>query len=251
VKMVRRRRMRLAPGWSCNRCFSAQIKQSCSRTYDDVYQTFFLSHTGYCQVLMHKGWIQATAEIKLLAFLVLLWRMITLIRLPGRFALVGLPKIGHMQPDMASWKRVCNTYSVHGGTKLRTLTLDPGRHLASLELTGLLPLDTLRVACDGASCKNRVSELSAPVKMKMQSIPSLSAGLRSGSCAINALETANIMASACPVVPPPEATAQTLYLSRRCVAFNAHTALSLSCRRPKYSVRDLPFTIASPVPSTT
>ena len=131
------------------------------------------------------------------------------------------------------------------------LTLDPGRHLASLELAGLLPLDTPGVACDSTSCENRVSKLSARVQMGFISLPSLSAGLRSGSCAINALETANIMASACPVVPPPEATAQTLYLSRRCVAFNAHTALSLSCRRPKYSERDLPFTIASPVPSTT
>ena len=36
---------------------------------------------------------------------------------------------------------------------LTTLTLDPGRHLAGLDVTRLLSLDTTSVDCDGTGCK--------------------------------------------------------------------------------------------------
>jgi hypothetical protein len=75
-------------------------------------------------------------------------------------------------------------------------TLDPGRHLASLELSGLLSLDTTRVSCDDTSCKVELA-LWLQINVSLESnIPLLKAGLSNGSCTIKALDTARAMASA-------------------------------------------------------
>jgi len=76
------------------------------------------------------------------------------------------------------------------------------------------------------------------------------AGLRAGSCTSRALARANVMDSACPVMPPPDTNAKTLYLSMRCVIFKAHNALSLSWIRGKACIMLCPLTRTSPVPST-
>jgi hypothetical protein len=107
-------------------------------------------------------------------------------------------------------------------------TLDPGRHLASLELSRLLSLDTTRVSCDDTSWE---LELALPLRVNTWlefNIPLLKAGLSNGSWTIKAFDTAKAIASAWPVVPPPLATHQTLYLSMRSVTLRAQRALSRS-----------------------
>lgn len=88
-------------------------------------------------------------------------------------------------------------------------------------------------------------------RSRVSDSPRRRSGFNAGSCTSNAFATANVKASACPVTPPPEVSAKTLYLSSLCETFKAQTALSRSCTRPKNPTRDFPLTKTSPSPSTT
>lgn len=60
-------------------------------------------------------------------------------------------------------------------------TLDPGRHLARLDLSGLLSLDTTGVSCDNASWKTESVLLQHMITGLIFNIPLLKAGLSNGS----------------------------------------------------------------------
>ena len=127
------------------------------------------------------------------------------------------------------------------------LSLHPRRHFSCLHVTRFLPFNTARITSDATSWRLFISLFEIEDQVDR---PLLSAGFRAGSKTISAFAAPKVIASACPVLPPPVTSAQTLYLSILPVAFNAHSALSLSCIRPKALLMLLPFTSTSPCPCT-
>ena len=129
-------------------------------------------------------------------------------------------------------------------------SLDPSRSFPRLQPSRLLPLQTSGIGRRASGGRTKgVSKVKITMDGRICS-PFRRVGFNAGSCTISALANANVILSACPVTPPPRASAKTLYLSNLPVTLSAHNALSRSCSRGNASKMLFPLIITSPFPST-